>query len=85
MRKVKRLGPPKQFRIVRPGDFLSPFLRPQSLELEQEDPEDTTAEDTIPTNISNHEPLVLWTDPNDSSHSISVSSEVHFYYPKGKV
>lgn len=75
LRKIKRLGPPKLFQIVRPGDFLAPFLRPQSIE-SPSDLLEENGEDVLPSSaFPPFEPLVLWRDPEDSLNTIEVRAE----------
>ncbi len=71
LRKIKRLGPPKLFKIVKPGDFTTGLIRKP---LAPESFEDEPEEECLPTaqNLPPFEPLVLWRDPNDSENKIEV-------------
>ena len=76
LRKIKRLGQPNQFRVVKPGDFASGlFKKPLSLETLQpgEEDDDLNEEEQLPKqNLPPFEPLVLWNDPNDPENKIEV-------------
>lgn len=72
MRKTKRLGAPKQFHIVKPGDYANALVKHTGFSPEEEGDEE--AED-LPTSVSNlppFEPLVLWTHPEDPDNKIEV-------------
>jgi DNA repair and recombination RAD54-like protein len=73
-RKTKRLGPAKQFTVIRPGDlrgFQRPSLQQDVLSAGGEEEEE---EDVLPTisNLPPFEPLILWSDPNDPENKIEV-------------
>jgi hypothetical protein len=77
LRKTKRLGGNKQFRIVRPGDFAGnlfrkPLQTPVVGDGLEED-EDLDGEQLPTVTLPPHEPLVLWTDPLDDTNKIEVS------------
>eukprot|EP00981_Chlorochromonas_danica_P009089 scaffold2486_cov169-Ochromonas_danica.AAC.8 len=77
LRKTRRLGPPKQYQVVKPGD-LSGLIRVSGLvaaPIEEGDNE----EEELPTTSSNlppFEPLVLWQDVNDPENKIEVIPEL---------
>lgn len=69
-----RLGPPKVFRTVKPGDFMTGmFRKPLMLQATGENEEDIE-EENLPTaqNLPPFERLVLWTDPADPENKIEV-------------
>lgn len=74
LRKVKTLGPQKNFELVRPGQFRNTLI----FQPVNNDPqEDDNPDEQLPTpSLPPFEPLVLWTgeDANDSSlmHKIEV-------------
>ncbi len=78
MRKTKRLGPPKHFRIVRPGD-LSGLIRVSGMVAAPMAEEEANDEEQLPTasNLPPFEALILWTDPTDAEHKIEVEYSYH--------
>ena len=74
MRKIKRLGPPKQFQIVKPGDFTTGLIRKPLLQPQDQSYDEEAEEENLPTaqNLPPFERLVLWTDPNDPENKIEV-------------
>lgn len=74
LRKVKRLGPPKNFHIVRPGDYANALVKHTGFSPEDNEDGENEEED-LPTNISSlppFEPLVLWTHPDDAENKVEV-------------
>ncbi len=73
MRKVKRLGTPKNFQIVRPGDYANTLVKHTGLS--SEDNDEDNEEEGLPTNVSSlppFEPLVLWSHPEYSENKVEV-------------
>jgi hypothetical protein len=73
LRKVKRLGGPKQFHIVRPGDYANALVRHTGLS--PDDGSEENDEEGLPTSVSNlppFEPLVLWSHPDDAENKVEV-------------
>lgn len=75
LRKIKRLGPPNHFKVLKPGDIKS-FKFP-SID-NNTATEELNEEEELPTssNLPPFEPLVLWIDPNDSEHKVEVIPEL---------
>jgi hypothetical protein len=71
LRKTKRLGAPKNFQIVRPGEY-GGFLKPQFTETTGNEDEAGEEEGLPVSNLPPFEPLVLWTDPNDPTNKVEV-------------
>jgi SNF2 family DNA or RNA helicase len=71
LRKVKRLGPPKNFKIVRPGDFVSNFLKPQISDTAEEETNEEEIR-VLSTSLPAFEPLVLWSNSDETDHKIEV-------------
>jgi hypothetical protein len=70
LRKVKTLGGRKIFNSLRPsGEFIPKRLSPVMAPSVDEDND----RDAAPLDAPPFEPLILWTDPADSSHRIEVS------------
>ncbi len=78
MRKTKRLGPPKNFHIVKPGDFGK--FRSSALlqEISSANEEDFNEEEDLPTSKSlpPHEPLVLWSNKYNPEQKVEVIPEL---------
>lgn len=77
LRKTRRLGPPKQYQVVKPGD-LSGLIRVSGLVAAPIE-DDGNEEEELPTTSSNlppFEPLVLWQDANDPDNKIEVIPEL---------
>jgi hypothetical protein len=76
LRKIKTLGPHKNFDLVKPGQLRSPiFIQAVSnLDVPEENPEEQLPN----SSLAPFEPLILWTgqDARDSSvtHKIEVSA-----------
>ena len=74
LRKVKRLGTPKNFQIVRPGDYANTLVKHTGVSSEDNDDADNEEEE-LPTNVSSlppFEPLVLWSHPDDPDNKVEV-------------
>lgn len=78
MRKLKRLGNPNRFNIVRPGDLGKGVFRSTTPFQQQFGDEEDAEEEQLPTtsNLPPFEPLVLWADPNDPENKIEVIPEL---------
>ena len=75
LRKVKTLGPQRNFAIIRPGQYMPP-LPGRLLDASSNGGESDADDEGLPTSVSNlpaFEPLVLWTDPMDPSNKVEVS------------
>jgi hypothetical protein len=75
LRKTKRLGAPKNFQIVRPGEY-GGFLKPQFTETTGNEDEAAEEEGLPVSNLPPFEPLVLWTDPNDPTNKVEVKDNL---------
>jgi hypothetical protein len=75
LRKTKRLGAPKNFQIVRPGEY-GGFLKPQFTETTGNEDEAAEEEGLPVSNLPPFEPLVLWTDPNDPTNKVEVNDNL---------
>ena len=73
LRKIKRLGGPKQFHVVRPGDYANTLVKHTGFSANEDDGDDE-AEDlpTSTTNLPPFEPLVLWSHPDEPENKIEV-------------
>jgi DNA repair and recombination protein RAD54 and RAD54-like protein len=78
LRKVKTLGPSRKIQIIQPGHYMPPL--PKSNSQENTQVEDDEGCEDLPTAVSNsipsHEPLVLWTDPNNNEKKVAVAPEL---------
>ena len=73
LRKVKTLGGRKSFNLLRPsGEFVPQRFSPVVVSTLEEDIDRPS--DAAPPDAPPFEPLVLWTDPIDSSHRVEVST-----------
>lgn len=74
LRKIKRLGPSKNFHIVRPGDYANALVKHTGLSPDESGDGDNEAEDlpTASTNLPPFEPLVLWSHPEDAENKVEV-------------
>ena len=74
LRKVKSLGPNRGNFILRPGQLQS-FVKPMPFDSSSN--EDENEEENLPNvSLPAFEPLVLWTDPEDSTLKIEVISQI---------
>ena len=72
LRKIKRLGTPNNFHIVRPGDYANNLIK--HTQYSDSGSQDNDLEE-LPTNISSlpvFDPLVLWSHPDNAECKVEV-------------
>jgi DNA repair and recombination RAD54-like protein len=73
LRKIKTLGPKKNFQVIKPGEFKAAPLT-SCVSYDDDEADDNVAALTASHPV--HEPLVLWQDPNDDTNKVEVVSSL---------